>query len=136
MSNRTARAAASKDIVFVPLCKLKKSPKNVRKIPHANAEIAALAASIRALGMLQWPVGSPFAPSSGSTTGYCSMPSALMLAARALMSASVWGIFRTFLGDFFSLASAMKTSLLAVLWAVLLLMVSLLWFRVLRKVRA
>lgn len=57
MSNRTNVTAASKDIVFVPLCKLKKSPKNVRQIPHTKADIHALAASIRALGMLQYPVG-------------------------------------------------------------------------------
>ena len=36
MSNRTKVAAASKNIVFVPLNKLKKSPKNVRKVPHLS----------------------------------------------------------------------------------------------------
>ena len=38
MSNRTAKDA-SKNIVFVPLSRLKKSPKNVRKLPHTNADI-------------------------------------------------------------------------------------------------
>ena len=39
--------------------KLKKSPKNVRKVPHTKADIKALAASINALGMLQYPVVEP-----------------------------------------------------------------------------
>ena len=39
--------------VFLPLNKLKKSPKNVRKVPHTKAEIEALAASIGARGLLQ-----------------------------------------------------------------------------------
>ena len=34
----------SGDILFVPLNRLKKSPKNVRKVPHTKAEIEALAA--------------------------------------------------------------------------------------------
>jgi ParB family chromosome partitioning protein len=38
MSNRTNIADASKNILFVPLFKLKKSPKNVRKVPHGNAD--------------------------------------------------------------------------------------------------
>jgi ParB family transcriptional regulator, chromosome partitioning protein len=52
MSNRRAQDANT-DILFVPLDKLKKSPKNVRQVPHAKADIQALAASIAALGMLQ-----------------------------------------------------------------------------------
>src|SRR5258707_9659084 len=47
MSNRTVKDA-SKDIVFVPLSRLKKSPKNVRKVPHTKADIKAFAASIAA----------------------------------------------------------------------------------------
>ena len=39
--------------IFVPLNKLKKSPKNARKTPHGEATIEALAASIAAKGMLQ-----------------------------------------------------------------------------------
>jgi ParB family chromosome partitioning protein len=68
MHNRTI-AAASKSIVFVPLGKLKKSPKNVRKVPHTKAEIKALAASIAALGMLQNPVVAPELGQRGKLTG-------------------------------------------------------------------
>lgn len=70
MSNRTSIAAASKDIVFVPLCKLKKSPKNVRQIPHTKADIQALAASIRAIGMLQFPLVEPEIGPKGKQTGH------------------------------------------------------------------
>jgi ParB family chromosome partitioning protein len=59
MSNRTNIAAATTNIVFVPLNRLKKSPKNVRKVPHTKADIKAFAASIAALGMLQYPVVEP-----------------------------------------------------------------------------
>jgi ParB family chromosome partitioning protein len=52
-ANRSNITAASKNILFVPLDRLKKSPKNVRKVPHTKAEIRAFAASIAALGMLQ-----------------------------------------------------------------------------------
>ena len=69
MSNRTNIAAASKDIVFVPLNKLKKSPKNVRKLPHTSADIKAFAASIAALGMLQYPVVEPELGPRGKPTG-------------------------------------------------------------------
>lgn len=69
MSDRTKIAAASKDIVFVPLNKLKKSPKNVRKVPHTKADIQALAASIAALGMLQYPVVEPELGPKGKPTG-------------------------------------------------------------------
>jgi hypothetical protein len=55
MSDRTKIAAQAKNIVFVPLNKLKKSPKNVRKIPHTKEDIQALAASIGAVGMIQYP---------------------------------------------------------------------------------
>ena len=67
MSNRLAIAAEAKKIVFVPLGKLKKSPKNVRKVPHTKADIKALAASIAALGMLQNPVVEPELGSGGQT---------------------------------------------------------------------
>ena len=70
MSNRTNIAAASKDIVFVPLNKLKKSPKNVRKLPHTSADIKAFAASIAALGMLQYPVVEPELGPRGKPTGH------------------------------------------------------------------
>jgi ParB family chromosome partitioning protein len=68
MSNRTI-AAAAKNIVFVPLGKLKKSPKNVRKVPHTKADIKAFAASIAALGMLQYPVVEPEIGPKGKPTG-------------------------------------------------------------------
>jgi ParB family chromosome partitioning protein len=68
MSNRTAKDA-SKNIVFVPLSRLKKSPKNVRKLPHTNADIKAMAASIAAVGMLQYPVVEPELGPRGKPTG-------------------------------------------------------------------
>jgi ParB family transcriptional regulator, chromosome partitioning protein len=69
MSNRTNIAAASKNILFVPLNRLKKSPKNVRKMPHTKADIQAFAASIAALGMLQYPVVEPELGPRGKPTG-------------------------------------------------------------------
>jgi hypothetical protein len=45
MSNRTNITSASKNVLFVPLCELKKSPKNVRKVPHTKADIQAFAPS-------------------------------------------------------------------------------------------
>jgi ParB family chromosome partitioning protein len=68
MSNRLAKDA-SKDIVFVPLCRLKKSPKNVRKVPHTKADIKAFAASIASVGMLQYPVVEPELGPRGKPTG-------------------------------------------------------------------
>jgi ParB family transcriptional regulator, chromosome partitioning protein len=70
MSSRTNIAAVSKNILFVPLNRLKKSPKNVRKVPHTTAEIKAFAASIAALGMLQYPVVEPEAGPKGKPTGF------------------------------------------------------------------
>jgi ParB family chromosome partitioning protein len=69
MSDRTKIAAASRNLIVVPLNKLKKSPKNVRKIPHTKADIQGLAASIGALGMLQYPVVEPEIGSRGKPTG-------------------------------------------------------------------
>src|SRR3984957_1783449 len=69
MSDRSKIAAATKNIVFVPLNKLKKSPKNVRKMPHTKADIQAFAASIAALGMLQNPVVEPELGPRGKPTG-------------------------------------------------------------------
>ena len=68
MSNRSTKDA-SKDILFVPLNRLKKSPKNVRKVPHTKAEIKAFAASIGALGMLQYPVVEPQLGPKNKPTG-------------------------------------------------------------------
>jgi ParB family transcriptional regulator, chromosome partitioning protein len=70
MSDRTKHASVSKNLALVPLDKLKKSPKNVRKIPHTKAEITALAASIGALGMLQYPVVEPEIGPNGKASGF------------------------------------------------------------------
>jgi ParB family chromosome partitioning protein len=54
----------------VPLNRLKKSPRNARRVPHTAAEIAALAASIKAHGLLQNPVIEPEFDKRGKPTGY------------------------------------------------------------------
>jgi ParB family transcriptional regulator, chromosome partitioning protein len=69
MSNRTTKDI-SNNILFVPLDRLKKSPKNVRKVPHTKADINAFAASIAALGMLQYPVVEPEIGPRGKPTGH------------------------------------------------------------------
>lgn len=56
-------------VVLIPLHKLKKSPKNVRKTPHGAAEIEALAASIAAKGLLQNLVVEPELNDKGRVTG-------------------------------------------------------------------
>ena len=53
MTAKIETGMESGTVVFVPLNTLKKSPKNVRKTPHAEVEIEALAASIAVKGMLQ-----------------------------------------------------------------------------------
>ena len=55
--------------VFIPLNKLKKSPKNARKTPHSEASIEAYAASIAAKGILQNLVVEPERDSDGAATG-------------------------------------------------------------------
>jgi ParB family chromosome partitioning protein len=70
MSNRTNIATLNKNILLIPLDKLKKSPKNVRKVPHTKADINAFAASIHALGMLQYPVVEPEVGPKGKPTGH------------------------------------------------------------------
>ena len=69
MSNRT-KSNATKKVILVPLDKLKKSPKNVRKMAHEKADIMALAASIGAVGMLQFPVIEPEIGANGKPTGH------------------------------------------------------------------
>jgi ParB family chromosome partitioning protein len=59
--------------VFIPLNKLKKSPKNARKTPHSEAAIEAYAASIAAKGILQNLVVEPELDSDGSATGFYSV---------------------------------------------------------------
>jgi ParB family transcriptional regulator, chromosome partitioning protein len=69
MSNRTTKDAVS-NILFVPLNKLKKSPKNVRQVPHTKADIKAFAASIAAIGVLQYPIIEPETGPKGKPTGF------------------------------------------------------------------
>jgi ParB family chromosome partitioning protein len=57
------------DIIAVPLGKLKKSPRNARRTPHAEADIEALAASIAVKGVLQAPVVEPETDGEGTPTG-------------------------------------------------------------------
>lgn len=68
-THKTSKASKSGGELSVPLDKLKKSPKNVRKVPHTDADIAALAASIAANGLLQNLVVEPEA-NAGKPTGY------------------------------------------------------------------
>lgn len=68
----TAKAkieSQSGNVIFVPLNRLKKSPRNARKTPHSEAEIEALAASIAAKGLLQNLVVEPERDDQGHETG-------------------------------------------------------------------
>ena len=56
--------------IFIPLNKLKKSPKNARKMPHSEASIEAKAASIAAKGILQNFVVEPELDAEGAATGF------------------------------------------------------------------
>ena len=56
--------------IFVPLAKLKKSPRNARKVPHGEAAIEALAASIQHKGLIQNLVVEPEVKEDGTSTGY------------------------------------------------------------------
>jgi ParB family transcriptional regulator, chromosome partitioning protein len=70
MSAKTVeKEVTSGSEIFVPLNKLKKSPKNARKMPHGEAAIEALAASIAAKGMLQNLVVEPDLDAEGAETG-------------------------------------------------------------------
>jgi len=53
---QTKITTVNSNLVLVPLSKLKKSPKNVREMLHTSADIEAIAASVTALCMLQYPV--------------------------------------------------------------------------------
>ena len=55
--------------IFVPLGKLKKSPRNARKVPHGEAAIEALAASIQHKGLIQNLVVEPEVKEDGTPTG-------------------------------------------------------------------
>lgn len=56
--------------IFIPLNKLKTSPRNARKMPHSEAAIEALAASIAAKGLLQNLVVEPEVDADGAATGF------------------------------------------------------------------
>lgn len=56
--------------ILVPLAKLKKSPRNARKVPHGEAAIEALAASIQHKGLIQNLVVEPEGREDGTPTGY------------------------------------------------------------------
>ncbi|MGX1317637.1 ParB family chromosome partitioning protein [Bradyrhizobium sp. USDA 377] len=56
--------------VFIPLSKLKKSPKNARKTPHSEAAIETYAASIAAKGILQNLVVEPEYDAKRTATGF------------------------------------------------------------------
>ena len=56
--------------IFVPLAKLKKSPRNARKVSHGEAAIEALAASIQHKGLIQNLVVEPEIKEDGTPTGY------------------------------------------------------------------
>ena len=55
--------------IAVPLNRLKPSPRNARRTPHAASDIEALAASIAAKGLLQPPVVEPERREDGRETG-------------------------------------------------------------------
>lgn len=56
--------------IFIPLNRLKKSPRNARKTPHSADHIEALAASIAAKGLFQNLVVEPEANEAGEATGF------------------------------------------------------------------
>lgn len=69
MTQQTEVIHQDGDVIEVPLNKLKKSPRNARRTPHAAADIEALAASIAAKGVLQAPVVEPETDAVGAPTG-------------------------------------------------------------------
>ncbi len=68
-AEETAAAVSSREI-FIPLDKLKKSPRNARKTPHSGDTIEAYAASIAAKGILQNLVVEPEYSADGLPTGF------------------------------------------------------------------
>ncbi|MBI1198963.1 MAG: chromosome partitioning protein ParB [Phenylobacterium sp.] len=70
MTQQTELNHQDGDVIDVPLNKLKKSPRNARRTPHAQADIEALAASIAVKGVLQAPVVEPEADGEGTPTGF------------------------------------------------------------------
>ncbi|HYD46329.1 MAG TPA: ParB/RepB/Spo0J family partition protein, partial [Phenylobacterium sp.] len=69
MTTRTETVIESGVEIDVQLNRLKKSPKNARKVPHSEAAIEALAASIGAKRMLQPLVVEPEVDGEGQPTG-------------------------------------------------------------------
>ena len=69
VTQTTAAEPVSGVEIFVPLNKLRKSPKNARKVPHSEAVIEALAASIQHKGMIQNLVIEPEVREDGTPTG-------------------------------------------------------------------
>src|SRR6266852_2152936 len=69
MSAKSVETVENGTEVFIPLNKLKKSPKNARKTPHSEAAIEAYAASIAAKGILQNLVVEPELDGEGAPTG-------------------------------------------------------------------
>jgi len=62
--------AVQGELIDVPLNKLKASPRNARRTPHAHADIETLAASIAAKGVIQPPVVEPELDAEGRATGF------------------------------------------------------------------
>ncbi|MER9102680.1 ParB/RepB/Spo0J family partition protein [Mesorhizobium sp. M0848] len=69
-TGKTVTASESGTEVFIPLNKLKKSPRNARKNPHSEAIIEAYAASIAAKGIFQNLVVEPELDGEGTETGF------------------------------------------------------------------
>lgn len=69
MNDTVQTEAVSGVEIFVPLNKLKKSPNNARKVPHGEAAIEALAASIQHKGLIQNLVIEPETKEDGTPTG-------------------------------------------------------------------
>jgi ParB family chromosome partitioning protein len=70
MSAKSVETVENGTEIFIPLNKLKKSPKNARKTPHSEAAIEAYAASIAAKGILQNLVVEPEVDENGTPTGF------------------------------------------------------------------
>ena len=69
VTETTAAEAVSGIEILVPLNKLKKSPRNARKVPHGTSAIEALAASIAHKGLIQNLVVEPEVTDDGTLTG-------------------------------------------------------------------
>jgi ParB family chromosome partitioning protein len=70
MTAKIKTETESGTVLFIPLSKLKKSPKNARKTPHTEADIEALAASIAVKGLLQNLVVEPERDAEGGETSH------------------------------------------------------------------